>query len=471
MRVRSLLLLAGAATVLAGFLSTSYESYGSLYDADYVGSRACGECHPQIHGRWQGSPHHLMARPADASSVVGDFADREWRLPPGAAGEVPAGQPAARMYRKDGGYCMAIYHPPSRAYAEFTIDYVVGYQYRQTYLHREPGGVLRKLPLEWSPARGEFFDYWSYQEHQPTTLIGLWEQTQVPNSAWNLFCARCHTTHLEVLDKDAAHKRAATRWTEDGIGCEACHGPGSAHANYFRGNYVNRFVAFANSKLRGQPVAFIASARKLTKGQDLSVCGRCHGPDIQMATTEVYRTYEPGYSKAGKVNDLSPHFFEMPLEPGRKTPTTECWDDGRPKGIAMLFRSFLESKCYQQAEVRCYDCHDPHANKLPASPGMLAPSAASDAWCLRCHESLREQLAAHVRHPAGTPGSFCYDCHLPRHILNLATGVQRFTRTHTLSSIPDPVATGRFGQAGAPNACNDCHQDKTPAWAAAQLRR
>ena len=120
------------------------------------------------------------------------------------------------------------------------------------------GGVLRRLPLEWSTARHEFFPYWNLQENSDPSLVDLWAQMTSANSAWNLFCARCHTTHLTIANKDAAHTTAETYWVDNGIACEACHGPGSQHVNYFDHNYVNRIIAFANSRLRGQPVAFIA---------------------------------------------------------------------------------------------------------------------------------------------------------------------------------------------------------------------
>ena len=56
------------------------------------------------------------------------------------------------------------------------------------------GGVLRRLPLQWSTSRNEFFPYWNYQEKSEPSVADLWAQMTVLNSAWNLFCARCHTT-------------------------------------------------------------------------------------------------------------------------------------------------------------------------------------------------------------------------------------------------------------------------------------
>ncbi|MCA9290605.1 MAG: hypothetical protein KDA25_05720 [Phycisphaerales bacterium] len=462
------------ATMLVGgaFALTQYESYTSLYDAAYVGSAACGECHTQVYDQWRNSPHALMVREASRSTVVGDFGDHAWTLPASARRSAADAAPVARM-RFDGDVpVMSLLDPSTGAMDDFTIDLVVGFQYRQTYLHREPGGVYRRLPLQWSVARQAFVPYWNFQEGSTPSAADLRAQMFTHNSAWNLFCARCHVTHLDIASKDEHHLVADTSWVEPGIGCEACHGPGSQHVNYFAHNYVNRVAAFVNNKARGEPVAYIASGPKLERGQDLSVCSRCHGPDIMLASTEAYRQYEPGYSREGRINDLSPHFKEYPLQPGRTDPTVECWADGRPKGIGMLFRSFIESACHDGGEARCHDCHDPHMNKLPQKPGLLEASAASNAYCLACHDAYRgaAAIAAHTHHASGTAGSFCYDCHMPREILNLVSGTRRFTRTHMMSSIPDPRSSIRYGVEAAPNACNECHADRSPAWALARMR-
>ncbi len=465
-----LILLGGITTLLVILaLSVEYESFTSLYDADYVGSETCGDCHNVIYTRWQSSPHANMTRKPTPDSVVGNFVSGSWMIPNEARLSEFDTLPAIQTYTQDGNYFMSLRRPNSDEYVPFKVAYVIGYQYRQTYLTLEAGGVLRRLPLEWSVVRQEFFPYWNMQENSLPTMEDLWAQMGSLNSAWNLFCARCHTTHLTILNKDANHTYAVAEWVDSGIACEACHGPGGHHVNYYAHNYVNRVVAFVNGRLRNQPTAYIANPAKLTTGQDLSTCGRCHGPDITMATTEVYRVYEPGYSQEGRINDLSTYFKQMPLQPGRDNATVEVWDDGMPKGIAMIFRSFIESTCYQEARVRCYDCHDPHENGNPRIPGILEPSAVSDGYCFRCHQALETQIAEHTRHEPGTPGSFCYDCHLPREIIDLVGGRRDYTRTHWMSSLPDPQNSILYGIANAPNACNECHTDQSPEWAVTQL--
>jgi hypothetical protein len=464
--------LAGGALILGVVLAafTRFESYESLYDAEYVGSETCGECHTVIYDRWQDSPHAKMAREASAESVVGNFVDGQYMLPE-AAWVYPEDSelPAAIMYVQDGYYTMAIRKPGTRQFIPYVVHYVVGYQYRQEYLALETGGVLRRLPLQWSVEAQEFFPYWNVQEGSLPTLDDLWVQITVLNSAWNLFCARCHTTHLVIHEKNETHTFARAEWTDLGIACEACHGPGSQHVNYFAHNYVNRVAAFVNSKLRGEPVAYVANAPKLSRGEDLSVCARCHGADIMMSMQDIYRTYEPGYSREGRTNDISQYFQAVPLEPGRTTATVEVYSDGTPKGIGMLFRSFIESDHYAQTDMRCYDCHDPHDNKQPALPGILESSNNSNGYCLACHTELDGQETAHSFHAEGTPGWYCYDCHAPHRITNLATGIWHLTRTHDFSSIPNPADSITYGLENSPNACNECHADQTAQWALEQM--
>ncbi|GAB4185264.1 MAG: hypothetical protein Tsb002_08870 [Wenzhouxiangellaceae bacterium] len=441
-----------------------YEPPPGQFDSEYIGSGECKACHTQIYPLWKRSPHANIARRATSDSVIGQFDNHQWFLPENVRRSTLDNKPAARMYQQDGDYYMALRQPDSAAYTPFKIEYVIGYQYRQTYLTRETGGVLRRLPLQWSPLRNEFFPYWNEQEKSPPSSTDLWAQMRTQNSAWNLFCARCHTTHLEILDKDVYHTRADTRWVEEGIACEACHGPGSNHRDYFASNYVNRIIAFLDSKLRDEPVAYMVNARKLDKGQATSVCGRCHGADIFAQNQDLYRLYEPGRSREGRINDLSDYYRQAPLTPGRDTPTVEVWDDGEPKGIGMLFRSFVESSCFQQAEVRCYDCHNPHDNKMPTEVGILKPSEISNQYCLKCHQALATKVAEHTRHTPGESGSYCYDCHMPKTIFKLASGVEQYARTHKMSTIPNPLQTLRHGMEGSPNACNQCHSNRDPAW-------
>lgn len=60
----------------------------------------------------------------------------------------------------------------------------------------------------------------------------------------------------------------------------------------------------------------------------------------------------------------------------------------------------------------------------------------------------------------GNEGSFCYDCHMPKTLIKLATGVLQTIRTCKMSYIPSPANMLRHGKEGAPNTCTQCHEEQ-----------
>ena len=393
------------------------ERYETVFQAEYVSSEKCGECHFINHQAWEQSPHRNITREPNAETVKGNFNNAVYFSPNRNLideNDSDKAQPLVKTFKRDDHFYMALKNADTEGYSEFKIDRVVGYQYRQTYLTRETDGVLRRLPVQWSVPRNEFFAYWNEQEQSPQTPDDLWAQMETLNSAWNLFCARCHTTNLDELFKDAAHTKASVEWTEPGVGCESCHGPGSAHVEYMEDKPINRLMSLFRIKAFGDPAPYIINVENHSQGVALSVCARCHGADIFRKRMAEYRNYEPGYNSQGKLNDLSAYFSEAPTEPGRTFPTLQVWPDGRPKGLGTLFRSFADSSHYQQTDMRCYTCHDPHNNKKAAEPGILFAGETSNNFCLECHQPIADKLDQHTRHQAGTAGSNCYDCHLPQ---------------------------------------------------------
>ena len=437
-----------------------------VYHADFTGSEVCGDCHWINYAAWDISPHHNIARLPASDTMLGDFDDGAYWLPQQNPNEVPA----ARMYQRNGQFFMALRDQGQNSFSEFAIAKVIGFQYRQTYLTQEDGGVLRRLPIQWSIPRRAFFAYWNEQEQSPQSVADLWAQMLPLNSAWNLYCARCHTTNLEEHSKDPAHSVADVSWTELGVGCEVCHGPGDKHVEYMQDQPINRLASWLDQRLFGTTAPYIINAGKQQQGFALSVCARCHGADIFRHRQPLYRNYQPGYDENGQLNDLSPYFTEAPLEPGRTVPTIEVWPDGRPKGLGTLFRSFADSSHYQQTDMRCYTCHDPHNNKKPTSTGLLRPTAQSNEFCLSCHQELEADVTAHTHHATDQPGSYCYDCHMPKNILNQVSGVNHFVRSHNMGSIPNPLLSQKLGVEHSPNACQDCHQDQNSQWAMDHLR-
>jgi formate-dependent nitrite reductase cytochrome c552 subunit len=84
--------------------------------------------------------------------------------------------------------------------------------------------------------------------------------------------------------------------------------------------------------------------------------------------------------------------------------------------------------------------------------------------CVNCHSQFQDKSEAHTRHRAGSEGSRCVSCHMPR-IMN---ALMFQARSHQIDDIPDTLMTARFGPAESPNACLLCHKDRDVKWLAAR---
>ena len=115
------------------------------------------------------------------------------------------------------------------------------------------------------------------------------------------------------------------------------------------------------------------------------------------------------------------------------------------------YAPFKQSNMFAKG-VTCSDCHDPHSARLRAP--------VSDV-CAQCHAPTKYAMAAHQHHAELTPSLTCASCHMPGRTYMV------IDRRHDHGfRIPRPDLSVQFG---TPNACNDCHRDKTAGWAAAKV--
>jgi tetratricopeptide (TPR) repeat protein len=109
-----------------------------------------------------------------------------------------------------------------------------------------------------------------------------------------------------------------------------------------------------------------------------------------------------------------------------------------------------ESACFKGG-MSCLSCHQMHGGKRWA----MRWEENDDAQCAQCHPKLVAASQPHTRHKDVR----CVDCHMP----NFLTGVLHTLRDHSMRS-PEPELTERYQAANAPNACSNCHQDRSLSW-------
>ena len=171
----------------------------------------------------------------------------------------------------------------------------------------------------------------------------------------------------------------------------------------------------------------------------------------------------------------SPHLFletkSGSLQTGRvhqnlNWACARCHVGGRPKFAGDMstwnsveYSDAMLGSCY--SELKCVDCHPPHAatgKKWPATP------PEDDASCVRCHEQVNsdDAIRQHTHHDIGSSGHNCMNCHMPR----INEGLQEVVRTHTIFS---PTNAAML-EANHPNACNLCHTDQPIDWTLDHLK-
>jgi len=412
----------------------STQGKGPPYDRpssdSYIGSQACESCHKSAYDTWRKTLHVQMTKPIAEARVEGDFAAR-----------FEAYGRAYSMETRDGRYFISISHN-KRPAEKFEVHYTLGARRFQGYLAKLPDGRIYVLPAFWHNESGRWVDW---KEITPIPDDPDHDLRQI----WNITCVNCHATNL-VKNFDPATKSYATTWTEMGIGCEACHGPGAAHiavTTAWRKNPATRPAEPTADALR------IFGPNQASARQNFDACGYCHGNK-----NNVFFGFKPG----DRYEDFAlPFLISQPIPDN--DPQGDFWPDGRPNRFNRP-QALTVTGCFQRGQATCTSCHrmhgspNDHALKVPVeADGGGGVTRQSDRLCTQCHEV----SSAHTHHDLDSQGSRCVACHMSDVNWRLITR----RRDHTFQP-PVPELTARFG---VPNACTTCHENKSPEWAATMM--
>ncbi|MDA8253348.1 MAG: c-type cytochrome [Rhodospirillales bacterium] len=371
------------------------EAAGSVAGAHYVGSAACASCHREIFDRW---------RTSRMANVV-----RDPRTHPDAI--IPD------LNKPD----------PLVSFGKDDIAFVYGSRFKQRYF-KKVGDDFFVLPAQWDVTHH------------------VWRKFFVPNTAdwWaplyppdnfqrptGPLCDGCHSVNYDITTK------SVTEWN---VGCERCHGPGSAH------------VATPTR-------ATIINPARLDYVDANDTCIQCHsqGRPPQNPIGGKYYDWPVGFEMGKRLSQF------WTLEEHRLGETSFThFPDGTAHKNRMQGNDFVQSLMYARG-VACFSCHDPHGN---GNVAMLRETG--NGLCLTCHGANTQNgphaptIAAHTHHKPGSPGSACVACHMPAIEQTLGDVM---VHAHTFRFVA-PAATGTMQ---IPNACTLCHTDKGIAWARAAL--
>lgn len=400
--------------------------------ASYVGTDKCISCHKAEYELFSNSDHfHAMDTVSD-KTVLGNFNN------------------AIFIYHDDTTF---FYKEGKRFFVKttdstghkkvFEIAYTFGWKPLQQYLVQFSDGRIQALPFCWDTreaAKGGQKWFHIYNKEK----IGFKDELfwMGMNQNWNYMCADCHTTDY-AINFDVTSNSFKSKWKESCVSCESCHGPASEHIAWAdHKNTSELYKGFAIS-LASKKTNWKMDAAKQTLLPEqvimndtlIETCARCH-------------------AKATRFSDA--YFHGQSLFQTHLPVTADLdnyYSDGQIKEENYEYGSFLQSKMYA-AGVTCNNCHNPHSGKIKIT---------GNALCGSCHAPAKYDGPQHSFHAVNTTGNQCVSCHMPT--TNYMVIDARLD--HSIR-IPRPDLSLTTGN---PNACNQCHTNKTVQWAATHFKK
>ncbi len=408
---RNLLWVLGIILMISS-VSCTQKKNTSMAENEYTGSKSCIQCHEKFYKLWSPSYHGQAMMP-----VNGEFITKH-KLPnskpinvEGHLFNIEFRNSTIMMFENDGDKIIKTYK----------VLWAMGGHNVYCFLTPFDKGKFQTIPLAFDANGKTWFNYPEsgvrhFGANEPDDEALPWEY---PMYTFNTGCYSCHISQLST-NFDLATETYHTTWKEPGINCETCHGPAAEHIRIFK-NLKEGEIARDTG---------LVVTRTFTQQQANDACAPCHAK-----MNPITSGYTPGdkYFNNYNITTLEDRDF---------------YPDGRSLGENYTMTEWMMNPCTEGSDLNCVTCH--------TSSGRDRNHDNPNNTCLQCHKEKAENIEAHTGHKPEA-GLTCLSCHMPKRQF-----VGRFLRSDHSFRPPMPEATIKFG---SPNACNQCHTDKTPEWA------
>ena len=488
----------------------------------FAGSATCRACHPAVFDDWAVTAHNTYVRTTDRPGPTGqaivadangngtdDFRDGlDLATDPDFASY---GANAPRLL-----YVAGDALPVKVRIGAVTFDVwrTVGGngEWKQQYLTRI-GRAVHVLPIQYDERSANRVPYrpedWYAGFVPRVTSAATAAATLDPADSWDLQCAGCHTTALQVKFEGDQY---VTGYTDLTIGCESCHGPAQAHVNAGGDPaLVLNPADLLDGSVAGVQAATMLCARCHVRGAGDVPTGGAHaagypwktgGSTFPPGATDLdgYVTLTTSTTDLWRYKDNPLGFAPTPADPSDDTYLAARTNHAQANDL--LAGPHAPDRPY---DSNCFDCHDPHRREQGAQlrrtlteggVEFTGITAANNKLCLACHHghgdfgavtsadvqaiadagapaAVAEAVVDHMKNraampvdasaydPTGEGTGRCTDCHMVRTALSAAYTTDRAGNNvgdihgHTfepvwpnLSELTSPRIT---------NSCNVCH--------------
>lgn len=184
-------------------------------------------------------------------------------------------------------------------------------------------------------------------------------------------CLECHMTYFDFRGNKNHYTPGSLIL---GVTCERCHGPGKNHVDYHRENPDAR------------EAVEITNPANLERQIQMDICGQCHGGTRELKGDAL--SFRPG-------DRLEDHYH----------PPDDEADAKNSVHTSNQLTRLSQSACFQQSQMSCIDCHDPHHNER-------GDRKLFSSRCMNCHES-ESDCGLYPQQGIEFAGN-CVDCHMPQ---------------------------------------------------------
>ncbi len=433
----------------------------NIHPDDYAGPESCKKCHAENYDSWSKHSHRWMNAVADKTSLMGDFSGQTIDYLGGTA----------TFYQENGECRMKLERGDVRRVLQ--VKETIGSRFFQYYVGLQLEGPEPKEHVVYRSNHVFPFGYWMDAEEWVPTVHVEEEQPDGerndpyreiplnhPVAQYTRSCNHCHTTY-PLADMISRNPQLMAQFTPTPLHFSLATYLREAHPELMQN--VSHPADLADSEvdeLRKTVVDFEASTHAVTHGIS---CEACHlGAKEHVLNKKIKPKFFPS----------SPHLYAQGEVDFGRTNENVNWACGRchagsrpyyAGGMATWNSTecsdAMRGACY--SELRCVDCHNPHKS---IGPKWKRTPEQDDAICLKCHEQFEqpETRQQHTHHSAGSEGTRCMNCHMPR----INEGLQDVVRTHTIFK----PTNKEMIESNQLNACNMCHTDQPIDWTLTHLK-